>query len=608
MTEGIIQKPITASEKSVRIGTNAASGLAVRAVDAEERLTGAELVIQFLKKKEIPWVAGMPGGAILPIYDALHGSGLRHILIRHEQSAAFMAQGLYRSTGKVAACFVTSGPGATNIITSVADAMRDSIPLLVIAGQVDRSLKGTDAFQEVPITEMLSPMVKQAYYVDRASRLPYILESAYQKMLEGRPGPVLIDIPKDIQLASIPLAPDQSEAIRIAANWIRNSQRPILYVGGGAKPSQDIIRSFAHTYQIPVVQSLMGLGCLPDAEPLNLGMIGMHGSAATNRIVQESDLMIALGVRFDDRATGNVKSFASEARIIHADIHWPEFGKNVAVDLPLAMDAREFLVELSEALKKEGLPEFKRGNTLGSRSVERYAAWSLRRQEIQSKSRDENDEPAIFGVRGDIRHFFRKVSSLSRFGPVTTDVGQHQMWVAQYYPFQRMGQLLTSGGLGTMGFGLPAALGASLGNPESCITCITGDGSILMNIQELATLKDLEANVKIIVLDNGHLGLVHQQQNLFFQERYSEERFAGNPDFAAMARSFGIQSMSVSPEVAEGNGKCYSRNLPAEVSKGLDWLYSFSGPALLHLTIDHKEQVMPMVGPGKSNTEPLRKL
>ncbi|HBS06861.1 MAG TPA: biosynthetic-type acetolactate synthase large subunit [Leptospiraceae bacterium] len=607
MTEGTLQKSRTDSEKAVRSETSASFGVAASTIDPKDRPTGAELVVQFLKKKEIPWVAGMPGGAILPIYDALHGSGLRHILIRHEQSAAFMAQGLYRSTGKVAACFVTSGPGATNIITSVADAMRDSIPLLVIAGQVDRSLKGTDAFQEVPITDMLSPMVKKAYYVDRASRLPYILEAAYQKMLDGRPGPVLIDIPKDIQLASISLAPSQSEAIRRAAAWIRSCQRPIIYAGGGAKSAQDLIRSFANTYGIPVVQSLMGLGCLPHGDPLNLGMIGMHGSAATNRIVQESDLMIALGVRFDDRATGNVKSFASEARIIHADIHWPEFGKNVAVDLPLAMDGREFLVELSEALKEEGLPEFKRGTVLGSVALDRYSGWNRLRHEIQSKSRDESDEPAIFGVRGDIRHFFRKVSSLSRFGPVTTDVGQHQMWVAQYYPFQRMGQLLTSGGLGTMGFGLPAALGASLGNPESFITCITGDGSILMNIQELATLKDLEANVKIIVLDNGHLGLVHQQQTLFFQERYSQERFAGNPDFAALARSFGIQSMSVSPEIAEGNGKCYSRNLPADVSKGLDWLYSFSGPALLHLMIDHKEQVMPMVGPGKSNSEPLRK-
>ena len=582
---------------------------------SEVSLTGAELVIQFLKEKEIPSVAGMPGGAILPIYDALYGSGLRHILIRHEQSAAFMAQGLYRSTGKIGACFVTSGPGATNIITSVADAMRDGIPLLVIAGQVPRSLKGTDAFQEVPITEMLSPMVKEAYYVDRASRLPFVLESAYQKMISGRPGPVLIDIPKDIQQQSLDLPPEKSMAISRAVQWLLSSQRPLIYAGGGAKESQELIRAFANTYQIPVVQSLMGLGCLAPGDPLNLGMIGMHGRTSTNQIVEKSDLMIALGVRFDDRATGKTDSFAPGAKIIHADIHWPEFGKNVAVDLPLALDARDFLVELSMALERQGHEPFHRRKAANGRArlANRWAPWHQLQSSLIASADPTRDEPSLFGSRGDIHPFFQRISHLSRCGPVTTDVGQHQMWVAQYYPFQRMGQLLTSGGLGTMGFGLPAALGAALGRPKDFITCISGDGSILMNIQELATLKDLDANVKIIVLDNGHLGLVHQQQTLFFQERFSQERFQSVPDFAALAESFGISARSVgADELGDETGgssvrqRCYSRLLPVAVVKGLDWLYSFSGPGLLHLKIDHDQQVMPMVGPGKANTDAMR--
>ncbi|MEQ8352001.1 MAG: biosynthetic-type acetolactate synthase large subunit [Leptospiraceae bacterium] len=599
MTEGTLQKPLIREPARPRS----------KSPDVQEhKTTGARLVIDFLKEKGVPWVAGMPGGAILPIYDALHGSGLKHILIRHEQSAAFMAQGLYRSTGQVGACFVTSGPGATNIITSVADAMRDSIPLLVIAGQVDRALKGTDAFQEVPIVEMLSPMVKEAFYVDRASKLPFILETAYEQMLSGRPGPVLIDIPKDIQLSSIALPPSRAQGIHRAIRWLISSERPLIYAGGGAKDAQELIRTFSRMYQIPVVQSLMGLGCLPANDPLNLGMIGMHGSAATNRMVHDCDLMIALGVRFDDRATGKTDSFAPAAKIIHADIHWPEFGKNVSVDLPLAMDARSFLGELSEGLEKQGYSAFHlRSPSQGTATLSsRWNRWAIRRKEIMEAEDGRQDEPSLFGNRGDIHPFFNRISNLSRFGPVTTDVGQHQMWVAQYYPFQRMGQLLTSGGLGSMGFGLPAALGAALGRPNECITCITGDGSILMNIQELATLKDLEANVKIIVLDNGHLGLVHQQQNLFFQDRFSEEKFKSSPDFAALAESFGIAGKSVISESESSGQTCYSRTLPSAVAHGLDWLFSYTGPGLLQLKIG-QELVMPMVGPGKANINALRK-
>ena len=547
--------------------------------------SGAETVIQFLQSKGVPWVAGMPGGAILPIYDALHRSSLKHILIRHEQSAAFMAQGLYRSTGKVAACFVTSGPGATNIITSVADAMRDSIPLIVIAGQVARELKGTDAFQEVPIVEMLAPMVKEAYYVDRPSRLTHILEEAWERMLKGRPGPVLIDIPKDIQTAAMDSLLSQEEAMEQAAQWILQSERPVLYVGGGARKAQEQIRAFAQEWQIPVAQSLMGLGALEPDDPLNLGMIGMHGSAATNAIMDRSDLLIAVGVRFDDRATGKTDAFCPAARIIHADIDWPEFGKNVRVNLPIAMDSTEFLLKLGAAMKRWAA-DASAGSALESRS-----AWAEERRQLGCASRSHNDEPALFGKQGDVRDFFRRISILSKQGPVSTDVGQHQMWAAQYYPFDRMGQLMTSGGLGTMGFGLPAALGAAMGLPHEFVTCISGDGSILLNIQELATLKDLELNVKIIVLDNGHLGLVRQQQHLFFERRYSQARFENSPNFAAVAESFGVAGHSVLPEQdpefeSIENGHSEATDFFGRVKDGLDWLYSFRGPGLLHLGID----------------------
>ena len=523
---------------------------------------------------------GIPGGSNLPLYDAIPGSGIRHILARHEQGAGFIAQGMARSTGKTAVCFATSGPGATNLITAVADAKADSIPMVAVTGQVGGSFLGTDAFQEVDTYGLSLPVAKHAFLIRRVEELADTLTEAFSIAVSGRPGPVIVDIPKDVQLRKIevsswpkpagrknPAAIDPDK-IRAAADLIKKSRRPVLYGGGGIIHSgaAELLTEFSRKHHFPTAMSLMGLGSFPEGDMLYLGMIGMHGSAATNKIMDEADLIIAAGARFDDRATGKVEGFCSGAKIIHCDIDAAELEKIRPAELAISGDAAEFFRELLKIQPEEKRPEW-----LGR--IEKI------RQENPAPEYPDEHPAAILKTIA---------SQIPEDAIITTDVGQHQMWTAQHYPFKKPRTFLTSGGMGTMGFGFPAAIGASLENSGKKTVCISGDGSFLMNIQELATLAELDADIAVIIFNNGHLGLVRQQQELFYGKNYSACRFEKNPDFTAIARGFGIRSERILP------GKNFR--------KDLNRILSEKGPVLIDLPVNPEYNVLPMVPPGAANT------
>ena len=476
------------------------------------RLSGAQIIIHYLKNSGIRIVSGIPGGANLPLYDALATeSRIRHVLARHEQGAGFIAQGMARSTGTTGVCFATSGPGATNVLTAIADAYLDSVPLICITGQVPSALLGTDAFQEVDTYGMSVPITKHNYLVRSAKELLTILPRAFYLARSGRPGPVLIDVPKNVQTEVIEFDgwPDETDAERAletggasiaeAAAMINQAKRPMLYLGGGVihAGAAAEARNLAEQGNIPVVVTLMGLGIMPADHPLSLGMLGMHASRATNLAMAECDLLIAAGVRFDDRATGLLSGFCPEAKVIHVDIDASEIGKLRSVDAGILADVRTAFAALA--------PEV---------AVQPRREWGERIRALEEsfpRNLAEDFQP------GRPFAYIRKVAELA--GPdalVTTDVGKHQMWVAQAYPFTFPRQLLTSGGLGTMGFGMPAAIGASLAHPGRPVICFTGDGSLQMNIQELATAVEQHTPIKIVVFDNQSLGLVRQQQRLFY--------------------------------------------------------------------------------------------
>ncbi|GBF38996.1 biosynthetic-type acetolactate synthase large subunit [Leptospira johnsonii] len=553
---------------------------------------GAELIVAYLKRRRIQNVYGIPGGANLPLYDALHNSGIRHILARHEQGGGFMAQGEARVTKKPAVCLASSGPGVTNLITAVADAKSDSIPLVAITGQVPLSLIGTDAFQEIDTYGLSLPITKKTYLVRSVSELIRVLPEAFQIAEGPRPGPVWIDVPKDIQASPISLSMSQIESIWSSGeeknppkifiseadrlrfySLLENSKKPVLYIGGGVRGSgaEDLILQLAEAQDIPVVCTLMGLDSFSQTHELSLGMLGMHGAPYTNRLLSESDLLLAFGVRFDDRATGKLETFCPKAKVIHVDIDYKEIGKLRRPDFGFCSDLRYFLENMGE------FPIHKRGE------------W---REQIRSYKElyplSSVSAPKGFSPQ-DI------ILSVAKFlGPnarISTDVGQHQMWVAQYYPFQKSGTFLTSGGLGTMGFGLPAAIGASLADPNSKIVCFSGDGSILMNIQELDTLSELQSDLKIIIFDNRNLGLVRQQQNLFYGSRYNGSSYPSHSKFSKIANAFGIPSLDLGE-----SGKN---------SEDLENFLKEKGPGLIVVPIDPDLQVLPMVPPGKSNLEML---
>jgi acetolactate synthase-1/2/3 large subunit len=545
--------------------------------------TGATILRTLLERQGIHTLAGIPGGAILPFYDALHGSGIRHILTRHEQGAGFLAQGMARVTGRAAVCLATSGPGATNLLTAVADAYLDSVPLVAITGQVAQPLIGTDAFQEVDTYGLMLPIAKHNFLVRSIDELLETVPQAFRLAESGRPGPVSIDIPKDVFTARADISawpePGRREPtpscpesqIEALAALLVGAERPLLYVGGGAVASDaaELVRELAHRLDAPAAMSLNALGTLAAADPLNMGMLGMHGGKGTNLLMREADAIFAIGARFDDRATGKVSDFCPQAAIAHLDIDRAEHGKIRSAALGLVGDAADVLARLLARLPEQRRPDW------CARAAELRATHPLRHP-------PEAEEPL---------HPVNLVRSLARLLPsdayVATDVGQHQMWVAQAFPFGRPRALLTSGGLGTMGFGLPAAIGAALAAPGRRVACVSGDGSILMNIQELATLADLGLPVAVLVFNNAHLGLVRQQQELFYGGRYSASRFQSSPDFAAIARGFGLRGTRIDP------GRDPLGQLAAALAE--------PGPCLIDIPIEATANVLPMVPPGAAN-------
>ncbi len=543
-------------------------------------MNGAAILIKALETEGVDTIFGYPGGAIMPVYDALVDSNLKHILVRHEQAAAFAADAYARVTGKVGICLTTSGPGATNLITGIANAYADSVPIIAITGQVATSLIGTDAFQEVDTYGISLPIVKHSFLIRDAEEIQSIVKEAFEIASSGRPGPVLIDFPKDIANTEvtwkntilhkpISLPSFEAHSIERARELIQNSNKPLVYAGGGIRIAQasEELREFVNTTGIPAVTTLQGLGSIQGIHDLNLGMLGMHGTKAANLAVQECDLLIGIGVRFDDRATGMLAKFAPHAKVIHMDADPAEVGKLRAVQCAILGDIKLALRSLR----------------VQTNCKDWQKLCLARKQEFAWRY----DAP-IKGIYAP--KFIKMLSDQSDVNTIITcDVGQHQMWIAQHYLFDSAQNHLTSGGLGAMGYGLPAAIGAQLAHPEATVIAASGDGSIMMNIQELATLKRYNIPVKIVIFDNQALGMVRQWQEIFFAERYSEVDLSDNPDFVKVAQAFGIPAFKLEHD--------------ADIQNAIDRLKQTKGPLLVHMTIDPKENVWPLVPPGKPNCQ-----
>lgn len=548
-------------------------------------MTGAQLIIRLLERQGVRTIAGVPGGANLPLYDALSQSQvIRHVLARHEQGAGFIAQGMARVSGQPAVCFGTSGPGATNLLTAVADARLDSIPVVFITGQVPTAMIGTDAFQEVDIYGMSMPVTKHNFLVHSAVELLDVIPAAFRIAASGRPGPVLVDVPKDVQNQATaftsfpePSQPEQAPRfdaadIERAAAYINAAKRPILYAGGGMIHSGagECVVQLAEKAGIPTTMTLMGLGGMPTDHPRAIGMLGMHAARYTNMALEACDLLIAAGVRFDDRATGKVAEFCPDAKVIHIDIDASELGKIRAPHVGIVGDVGEVLTELMPRV--EANPR---------------TAWVENVESLKTAYPllipGADDPYSPYGL------VLQTANLLDDEAIITTDVGQHQMWAAQVYPFRRSRQWLTSGGLGTMGFGLPAAIGAALAAPEAPVICFSGDGSLLINIQELVTAVEENVNVKIILMNNNSLGLVHQQQDLFYGQRVFASDFREQVDFTIIAKGFGMTAYDLA--------HCHD---PLET---LAQAIHSDGPCLIHAPIDVNEKVYPMVPPGAANKD-----
>ncbi|MGI5310498.1 acetolactate synthase 2 catalytic subunit [Rheinheimera sp. WS51] len=546
-------------------------------------MTGAEIVVQVLQQHGVETLFGYPGGAIMPIYDALYQSSLNHYLCRHEQGAAFSAIGYARSSGQVGVCMATSGPGATNLITSLADALLDSVPVVAITGQVSQAVMGSDAFQEVDVLGLSLAVTKHSFMVRHVDELADTLQQAFALARSGRPGPVLVDIPKDVQLAAAkPLAPSvcavqtagMATSLANAAKareLIAQAKRPIAYIGGGVHMADAMseLQLFLENNAMPSVTTLKAMGSVAKDNPYYLGMLGMHGTQAANIAVQECDLLICLGARFDDRVTGNLDKFAAGAKVIHVDIDPAEINKVRFADVALLGDMKQILPAIA--------------------SQSDCQTWLAHCLALKQQYGWRYDHP---GERVFAPLFLKQLSERMPDNTVIScDVGQHQMWVAQHMRFDNPRNHLSSGGLGTMGFGLPAAIGAKLARPNDTVIAVSGDGSFMMNVQELATIKRFRLPVKIVIIDNQRLGMVKQWQQLFFNQRYSETDLSDNPDFVALAAAFAIPGHRISRK--------------EEVADALEAMFTWPGTYLLHVSIDEQDNVWPLVPPGASNTDML---
>ncbi len=543
--------------------------------------SGAQVVIEALLKEGVEVIFGYPGGAVIPIYDVLYDTKqIRHILTRHEQAAAHAADGYARATGKVGVCISTSGPGATNLVTGIATAYMDSIPIVALTGQVPTSMIGNDAFQEANITGITYSITKHNYLVKDVDELPRTLKEAFYIANTGRKGPVLVDLPKDVLLKKTDVPyPEKVEIrsynpnykgnirqIKRAAEAINKAERPVIYAGGGVISSEASkkLTEFAHYVNIPVTTTLMGLGVFPENDPLSLKMLGMHGTRYANYAISEADLIIAIGARFDDRVTGKTSEFAPQARIIHIDIDPTAISKSVKVDIPIVGDAKDILSKLLLYVQRK-----------------KRESWHKKIKEWKNKY------PLKYENNEDLKPQFvvKKIYEVTKGKAIiTTEVGQNQMWAAQFYQYTEPRTFISSGGLGTMGYGFPASIGAQIGRPDKVVFDIAGDGSFQMNIQEIATAAKYKVPVKIAILNNGYLGMVRQWQQLFYHSRYSQVSLSGSPDFVKIAEAYGVKGIQVTK--------------PEEVEPALKEALSVPGPVILDFKVAPEENVYPMVPAG----------
>ncbi len=549
------------------------------------KIKGAQIFLECLKKEKVKVIFGYPGGSVLDIYDALYDSKINHIMARHEQGAVHAADGYARATGDVGVCLVTSGPGATNTVTGLATAYMDSIPIVVFTGQVPTKLIGNDAFQEADIVGISRPCTKHNYLVEKTEDLPRVIKEAFHIARSGRPGPVLVDLPKDILGKEVEFKPAEKVEIRgykptykgnvrqieRVLDEVSKAKKPVIYAGGGVilSDASKELRLFAKKTNIPVTMTLMGLGCFPGTDPMSLGMIGMHGTFRANMAVTNCDLLIAIGARFDDRITGDINAFASYAKIVHIDIDPTSISKNIPVDIPVVGDVKEILKSALGILKEKKVKKPGRKKWFDDIQVWR-----------DKHSLDYKMKEIIKP-----QYVVEKIYEVTKGDCIiTTEVGQNQMWAAQYFNYDKPRTLLTSGGLGTMGYGFPAAIGAQVAFPKKTVIDIAGDGSIQMNIQELATAVEYNLPVKIAILNNYSLGMVRQWQQLFYDRRYSHSTFTQHPDFVKLAEAYGAVGLRT--------------DKPGEVEQVIKKALSINKPVIMDFIVENEECVYPMVPAG----------